>query len=104
MTPHGTANTTHLPPPRSEWSRLILKGLERISLWQRFECLEDHRGPLLLYVRPEGLGGAFGYGIAESDLGPDCDPSGAERRLRTLAEAELRKDLYFLPPAEQAAS
>jgi len=84
-----------------DWSNLMLKGLERISLLHRFSVERDGYGEVLVWhVQVPGLEHPLTYGMSPPDLGALWGRSAAFVRLRKLAEAELRKDLYFLERRE----
>ena len=64
---------------------------------QRFDYLEqDGEEVLVWYVLPEDWKVPLKYGMTRLDLGDLWGEPKAKIRLMTFAEAELRKDLYFL--------
>jgi hypothetical protein len=77
------------------WKPLVLPGLPGLRLLQRYDFADD-RQALVLSVRIEPGRSILRYGMTRRDLGSAWhEPSRAQRRLKTLAEAQLRKDLFL---------
>jgi hypothetical protein len=82
--------------PKVTWTPLKLPGLPWVELSHSYDFTEDHQA-LVLSIRLESSGSILRYGMTRRDLGTAWqERSRAERRVRVLSEAQLRKDLYFL--------
>jgi hypothetical protein len=77
------------------WAPLRLRGLPDLQLSHHFEHTDELEA-LVLSVRIDPGGWVFKYGMTRCDLGSAWnDDKKARRRLKGLAEAELRKDLFL---------
>ena len=81
--------------PQAHWVPMRLRGLPELHLSQCFNYTDDFQA-LVWSVRIEPGGWILKYGMSRWDIGSSWDGDyKAKRRLRILAEAELRKDLFL---------
>jgi hypothetical protein len=82
---------------REGWNPLVLSGLPELKLSYHFSYTEDSKALILrVGLDQDPHGPILSYGMNYWELGPAWDDdTRAKRRLKTLAQAELRKDLFF---------
>jgi hypothetical protein len=81
--------------PQALWAPLRIRGLPEFQLSHRFDRTDDLQA-LVLTVKIEPEGWIFKYGMRRSDLGSAWDDDNkARRKLKGLAKAELRADLFL---------
>jgi hypothetical protein len=87
---------------QARWAPMRLRGRPGLQLSLRFDYTDDLQS-LVLSVRIEPGGWSLKYGMSRWDLGSYWDGDNrAERRLKVLAQAELRKDLFLFFDAKKA--
>ena len=80
---------------QDRWALMRLRGRPRLQLSHRFDHTDDLQA-LVLSVRIDPADWILKYGMSRWHLGSAWDDDyKAEQRLKVLAEAQLRKDLFL---------